>query len=212
MKIEIRDVHDNSFNELAGISKLIESINQVPYQDIIDGFKVKHGYKEGVSGYRHNYDITEHFVSLDRADICFEYIFVQRSEDGDLGDFIIKGLGPDPVQYNIYSISWISISDFRTRLNIGEDNQIVTRRILGDKITDLGLISKWDELIQQVKDELDKRFREVGIVVAYPKEDGLKAISNICRDLLSEEGKTHVEEHEVREDVSSLMNTYIEVK
>lgn len=136
---------------------------------------------------------------------------MQRSEDGDLGDFIIKGLGPDPVQYNIYSISWISISDFRTRLNIGEDNQIVTRRILGDKITDLGLISKWDELIQQVKDELDKRFREVGIVVAYPKEDGLKAISNICRDLLSEEGKTHVEEHEVREDVSSLMNTYIKI-
>ena len=49
MKIEIRDVHDNSFNELSGISKLIESINQVPYQDILDGCKVKQGYKEGIS-------------------------------------------------------------------------------------------------------------------------------------------------------------------
>lgn len=211
MKIEIRDVHDNSFNELSGISKLIDSINQVPYQDIIDGFKVKDGYKEGISGYRYYYDVTEHFVSLDKATICFEYIYVQRSEDGDLSDFVIKGLGPDPIQYGIYSHSWISINDFRTRINTEGDNLSLARRIIGDKITDLLLISKWDELIHQVKDELDRRFREVGIVVAYPKEDGLKAISNICRDLLSEEGKTYIKEHDVREDVTSLMNTYIKI-
>ena len=212
MKIEIRNAQDNSLNELAGISKLIESIDQIPYQDIVDGFKVEYGYKEGVSGYRHNYNITEHFVSLDKDDICFEYTYVQRSEDGDLGDFVIKGLRPDTIQYNIHSHSWISINDFKTNLYTEGDNLSLTRRILGDKITDLGLISKWGELILQVKDELDRRFRETGIVVAYPKEDGLKAISNICRDLLSEEGKTYIKEHEVREDVASLMNTYIEVK
>lgn len=211
MKIEIRNVQDNSLNEISGISKLIESVDQVPYQDIIDGFKVKDGYKEGISGYRYYYDVTEHFVSLKKATICFEYIHVGQSEDGDLGDFVIKGLGPDPLQYNTHSRFWISINDFKTRINTEGDNLSLARRIIGDKITDLGLISKWDELIQQVKDELDKRFREVGIVVAYPKEDGLKAISNICLDLLSKEGKTYVEEHEVREDVSSLMNTYIKI-
>ena len=110
-----------------------------------------------------------------------------------------------------YKYSWISINDFRTNLYTEGDNLSLTRRILGDKITDLLLISKWDELIHQVKDELDRRFREVWIVVAYPIEDGLKAISNICRDLLSEEGKTYIKEHDVREDVASLMNTYIKI-
>lgn len=110
MKIEIRNVQDDSLNEISGISKLIESIDQIPYQDIVDGFKVEYGYKESVSGYRHNYNITEHFVSLDNDDICFEYTHVQRSEDGDLSDFVIKGLGPDPIQYGIYSHSWISIN------------------------------------------------------------------------------------------------------
>lgn len=210
MKFEMRNVHDDSLNELSGISKLIESINQVPYHDILDGFKVEYGHKEGISGYRSNYGITDHLVSLNENTICFKYTHVGQSENGDAGSFIIKG--SDLLWYNISLIFWVDIGDIGTYLNTEGDSLSVMRRILGDKIIDIGLISKWDELIYQIKDKLDKRLRDIRIVATYPEEDGLKAISNICRDLLSEEGKTYIKEHDVRGDVASLMCSYIEIK
>lgn len=200
------------YNDTLGLAKFLEEFGKLSFSKIIKELS-EYGSYEGewkvinIDDYKITYKINKvgiinYPIETDKKNVVH-----------------FKGLGK--VMYGCYIYPHVKVDLDRSGscISVSVDNQgcrqddlNTVRTVLGDRVSDIGLIAYWDELIASIENILRKGLTEKGIIVTYPIEGAYKAISNILRNLLSEEGKAFVKERKVREDVTSLMNTYIEIK